>query len=786
MLTIFRRRINIWMLTILFICSMIISACGQEKVTSTTSVVSSESVPQIDYEAIYRDESLTDVLGGNWSREDLGNPDLRLLLSEYIPGVFPYKDSDAYKESYRIFFSDDHYIYSFDHYFGWDEKNGKDLQTVCVNKLDISDKSVTSVEYAGRERSEGVFSNPYVVGGRIFVTSEAYDDEFNLTDYCVAELLPDGKISEKTNLFDVLKEHGWLSDQSYGPDTQLLYEPASDRVYLTSPTGENMIIADANGKLISTFDGFEESYNRTISDFVHTSDGHIIFLCIEGSKETVFIFENDTPKIFYSGKAGEETEFTCSTIDSHGRILFSYGSLITNLVNWDIETGIREKVYSESVDSDQVFGYDCLARNDKGEYLIMLDNNLRVLSYAGANEKVEITLKPLSIMGADLKNCIKKFEKTHPGVTINVLPDVERANQDMEINQMYTNITRGEGPEIIYLEADQLTSLADSGCLYDLSGVLRNDVAENLVPAVRDSGYYENGKYAMMVGPNLYTLIINKKYCSKDTWTIRDVLDIVEKREKEGNPFEWLAVGEIYDDDYLVTLIYNICESEFIDWGNHICDFESDDFIRMLEICKKYYDKDAKGRGDSKALMRDDKALIYVDYMLGFSRYSETMASLGDEFKTIGYPDENGVGKLVLSTGFAVNKETMENDPAKKAVIEDFLNSLYIPEYLHDQYSLLIPVRLDLFDGMIITAEGNAYIKGSGPLATKSDGTTYLDEYKTLLNNCKSLSLRDANETEIKNIIYEEAEAFFAGEKTAQDVASIIQSRVSIYLMEIG
>ncbi len=50
-----------------------------------------------------------------------------------------------------------------------------------------------------------------------------------------------------------------------------------------------------------------------------------------------------------------------------------------------------------------------------------------------------------------------------------------------------------------------------------------------------------------------------------------------------------------------------------------------------------------------------------------------------------------------------------------------------------------------------------------------------------LLTNANLMYYRDDT---IPDIILEEADAFFAGDKTAEETASILQSRVSIYLAE--
>jgi hypothetical protein len=48
----------------------------------------------------------------------------------------------------------------------------------------------------------------------------------------------------------------------------------------------------------------------------------------------------------------------------------------------------------------------------------------------------------------------------------------------------------------------------------------------------------------------------------------------------------------------------------------------------------------------------------------------------------------------------------------------------------------------------------------------------------------ESLSLTYSPNQEVSNIVNEEAAAYFKGQKTAQEVADIIQSRVSIFVNE--
>ena len=53
-----------------------------------------------------------------------------------------------------------------------------------------------------------------------------------------------------------------------------------------------------------------------------------------------------------------------------------------------------------------------------------------------------------------------------------------------------------------------------------------------------------------------------------------------------------------------------------------------------------------------------------------------------------------------------------------------------------------------------------------------------------VLNLIDNLGCAVSFDQDIYNIISEETQAFFAGQKTAQDVAGIIQSRATIYVNE--
>ncbi len=60
------------------------------------------------------------------------------------------------------------------------------------------------------------------------------------------------------------------------------------------------------------------------------------------------------------------------------------------------------------------------------------------------------------------------------------------------------------------------------------------------------------------------------------------------------------------------------------------------------------------------------------------------------------------------------------------------------------------------------------------------------DEIQTVLNYLDTVNQIGNYNDSVRNIIFEEAAAYFSGQKTAAEVADIIQSRVQIYVNEIS
>ena len=180
-------------------------------------------------------------------------------------------------------------------------------------------------------------------------------------------------------------------------------------------------------------------------------------------------------------------------------------------------------------------------------------------------------------------------------------------------------------------------------------------------------------------------------------------------------------------------------------------------------------------------------------------QYKEFTQATGGRYALLGYPSDHGNGIYAnVVQAFGVVKGTGHEQAAW-----DFISYLLSQDYQKSCYGF--PVRTSALEArieavrdefpseniqvldpqqMLQIAQGNAAVNGSVGTSDTLDGLTEEEEaeFRTLISKIDLIQF--GRDTENISIIYEEITPYFSGEKTAQEVAKIIQSRFSIYLSE--
>ena len=142
------------------------------------------------------------------------------------------------------------------------------------------------------------------------------------------------------------------------------------------------------------------------------------------------------------------------------------------------------------------------------------------------------------------------------------------------------------------------------------------------------------------------------------------------------------------------------------------------------------------------------------------------------------------------------DEDAAQEDPDEDLEESEDLTGKPIPEEdfngTHEEYEAYVKeFEKDMASADATTEE--VIIPGDEILADEENAAAYglsalpefgEDDLKALEKILDGLSFSVNAETDVLNIISEEAAAFFAGQKSAAEVSDIIQSRVQVYLKE--
>ena len=183
--------------------------------------------------------------------------------------------------------------------------------------------------------------------------------------------------------------------------------------------------------------------------------------------------------------------------------------------------------------------------------------------------------------------------------------------------------------------------------------------------------------------------------------------------------------------------------------------------------------------------MNQGKVLLAAYSLTDFAQIQLYTEIFGEELTYIGYPTTEGNGALLtLGSTFAITKNCDQPEHAWKLIREHFLPKEESEN--NHYYSYNLSVRHDEFDKFCEQAmsdENNgSWGWGDFEVQIKPATQEQVDEVKALIAGITAVDGAISND--IMNIINEEAAGYFSGQKTAEQVAETIQSRVWVYLSE--
>ncbi len=382
------------------------------------------------------------------------------------------------------------------------------------------------------------------------------------------------------------------------------------------------------------------------------------------------------------------------------------------------------------------------------------------------------------------------FEKT----------DYTQALADLS-DQVYLDLLSGDGPDILmnfygYSQFNNEEILEDLNKYIDgQGGMNRDEYFDNIFRACEESGKL----FQIPVCVNVSGFAGNPGLIGDRTsWTYEEFEQVASSL-----PSDVSLIRDTARTD-LLSMILDSSLSSFVDNVNKEVSFDSADFIKLLNIVKKYgSDKSADDiSADKEGMMEyvDDSdkfregllALMNVE-INGVEDYARLFDGLSFKPTLIGMPGSENAGMAgSAQLSFAIAASSTHKDEAW-----DFIRFLFDEECQGEFAKSFwgIPVHRQALEkkNEEDVKEYNQYVEDYANFL-KEEGLSeseHMNMTKITPEICdgfikmlEGVSVMKSTDTGIMSIVKEETAAFFANQKPAEDVCKVIQNRATTKVHE--
>lgn len=411
-----------------------------------------------------------------------------------------------------------------------------------------------------------------------------------------------------------------------------------------------------------------------------------------------------------------------------------------------------------------------------------------MMIYEGESERKKLILGTAHL-SSNMKEIITMFNRSQNEITIEPKIYVENHDYEGGYQKLTLDIIQGEGPDLIDVYGIEAENLANAGAFVDLYGLMEGDEelkADSLVDSVRKVYEVEGKLYSIAPTFRLFTMWgASSVVKGRSGVSMEEIIQILEENERDINSI----YGFSADESPLTTLCtFNL--DKFIDWTEGSCDFTSKEFGLILDFAKAY-----KGQsiGSLSQAIQEKDVLFTMglincveDYRLESELYKENL-----EF--IGYPTHNGNGVAAQLAGekMAINGNTEYQEEAWE-FIKFFMENGQDGTGFPLDKEKLEEVLAESLNKVMVTEDGvtAAVVKKR---YQEYDYHVNLEVYQCELEDVEvvrelieNVSDQFKYNIEIQKIIDEEVGAYMENQKGLEEVCSIIQNRVQLYVDELG
>jgi ABC-type glycerol-3-phosphate transport system substrate-binding protein len=408
-------------------------------------------------------------------------------------------------------------------------------------------------------------------------------------------------------------------------------------------------------------------------------------------------------------------------------------------------------------------------------YLVPQDYSIQT------EEKTVLTLAGYHISQGSISQQVAAFNRESTGYYIELMDYAQYDTQDdysAGAERLLYDITTGDLPDMLVVDASVSVSVADlarKGYLADVGSRMEADSEIDI------SDYFQNVLEAAQVDGTLYSIIPSfyLETLAADRAVVGDVAscDLTDVLGWQAENPERTVFSSLSPDMVLRRLLWTYQAEWMPEDGT--CHFTEESFMSALEFVASVptptYD-------DAYYAARDaDRAsgnFLFAELSIGgLGNFFDPVAYWGERTTFVGYPTPSGSGSIIQPE----QELCIFADSADISGCWEFLKSFLTLDYQQtvEAEGLGLPIR-----------------KSALTRLTEEDITLLAQAYGVSQETIENLEMRAIQTIEsasvlsggasVFSILWEEAQSYIAGDKTVEQAADNIQSRVSLYLAEQG
>lgn len=573
-------------------------------------------------------------------------------------------------------------------------------------------------------------------------------------------------------------------------------EDANGNVILAD--AQRLYILDENFQPIGEVEAEKECQ---VIDFARTKDGEIV--CVESEEKMAHIESKvcmlDVEKCKWGTTLKLENEFNINNdcVTDGAEYDFYYKG--DGIYGYDMDAKKGTKLLDASVSYLTRKDVSGLVSSGDGRFIgITYDYSeqeeasaFEVYAKTASVDDKQVITYGVNIVSDTLMRAVREFNEENKDYRIEFI----KYDNNEDYTRMRADIVAGKVPDIIdisYLGLSVEQCVA-KGLLEDLTPYYEEDSevgVEDVIPSVLEGMKIDGRLYYLAPYFSVNTVAGKRRDVGNGTgWTFDDIKELLEERGDNVLPF-----GDYGKTNILVCFLCNGL-MDFVDWNTGECSFNSSDFKDILELCNRgREDSEDEYIGDQNSGIREGKILLKAYYSgISLENIQADKQIFGKDVTYIGYPNKEKQGSYFNFVNMVgIYSKSDVKDKAWE-FLRFFMTKEYQAKIVMPRY-FAMPTRQDCFDLrvkalMATEAYTDEYGQEIEPLEKRGYmGIEYgpisqedVDTYVDLINHTKKRATLDE---EMMEIVLEEAQAYFEGDKGLDETAEIIQDRIQTYVNE--